>query len=119
MVKVVEAKINGILLRVPEGTTILEAAKQVQIKIPVLCKHPDLPPEASCGICIVRVKGSNKMLRACCTPIESGMEIVTHDPEIIEIRRSVIELILSNHPNDCLKCARNNDCELQRLTAEF
>ncbi len=119
MAKALEAKINGILLRVPEGTTILEAAKQVQIKIPVLCKHPDLPPEASCGICIVKVVGSNKMLRACCTPIESGMDIITHDPEIIEIRRSVIELILSNHPNDCLKCARNNDCELQRLTAEF
>ncbi len=104
MAKALEAKINGILLRVPEGTTILEAAKQVQIKIPVLCKHPDLPPEASCGICIVKVVGSNKMLRACCTPIESGMDIITHDPEIIEIRRSVIELILSNHPNDCLIC---------------
>ena len=119
MTKVVQAQINGILIRVPEGTTILEAAKQVQIKIPVLCKHPDLPPEASCGICIVRIKGTNKMLRACCTPVENGMEIITHDPEIIEIRRTVIELILSNHPNDCLKCQRNNDCELQRLTADF
>jgi NADH-quinone oxidoreductase subunit G len=59
------------------------------------------------------------MLRACCTPIEEGMDIITHDPEIVEIRRTVIELILSNHPNDCLKCGRNNDCELQRLTAEF
>ncbi len=115
----VKAKINGILLRVPEGTTILEAAKQVQVKIPVLCKHPDLPPEASCGLCIVKVKGMNKMLRACCTPVEDGMEITTHDPEIIDIRRTVIELILSNHPNDCLKCDRNNNCELQRLTAEF
>ena len=119
MVKAVEAKINGIILRVPEGTTILEAARQVQIKIPVLCKHPDLPPEASCGICIVKIKGSNKMLRACCTPLENGMDIITHDPEIVEIRRTVIELILSNHPNDCLKCARNNNCELQKLTAEF
>jgi iron-only hydrogenase group A len=119
MTKVVQAQINGILIRVPEGTTILEAAKQVQINIPVLCKHPDLPPEASCGICIVRIKGSNKMLRACCTPVENGMDIITHDPEIVKIRRTVIELILSNHPNDCLKCARNNNCELQRLTAEF
>jgi iron-only hydrogenase group A len=119
MPKAVTAKINGILLSVPEGTTILEAAKQVQIKIPVLCKHPDLPPEASCGICIVRIKGTGKMLRACCTPVEEDMEIVTHDPEIVDIRRTVIELILSNHPNDCLKCARNDDCELQKLTAEF
>jgi iron-only hydrogenase group A len=119
MPKTVEAKINGILLRVPEGTTILDAAHQVQIKIPVLCKHPDLPPEASCGICIVKVKGSNKMQRACSTPVENGMEITTHDPEIVEVRRTVIELILSNHPNDCLRCARNYECELQKLTAEF
>ncbi|MDD5347760.1 MAG: NADH-dependent [FeFe] hydrogenase, group A6 [Candidatus Omnitrophica bacterium] len=119
MAKAIKAKINGILLRVPEGTTILDAAKQVQIKIPTLCKHPDLVASASCGICIVKVKGSNKMLRACCTPLEEGMEIITHDPEIVEIRRTVIELILSNHPNDCLKCGRNNACELQKLTADF
>jgi iron-only hydrogenase group A len=119
MSKVIQAKINGILLRVAEGTTILEAAKSVQIKIPTLCKHPDLPASAACGICIVKAKGSNKMLRACCTPLENGMEITTHDPEIVDIRRTVIELILSNHPNDCLKCGRNNDCELQKLTADF
>ena len=59
------------------------------------------------------------MLRACCTPLESGMEIITHDPEIVAIRRTVIELILSNHPNDCLKCGRNNQCELQTLAADF
>ncbi|HRZ66902.1 MAG TPA: NADH-dependent [FeFe] hydrogenase, group A6 [Candidatus Omnitrophota bacterium] len=119
MAKSIQAKINDILLRVPEGTTILEAAKSVQIKIPTLCKHPDLPPSASCGICIVRVKGSNKMLRACCTPLEENMEITTHDPEIVAIRRSVLELILSNHPNDCLICGRNNNCELQKLVADF
>ncbi len=119
MPKVVQAKINGILLRVEEGTTILEAARRAQIKIPTLCKHPDLPPSASCGICIVKAKGSNKMLRSCCTPLEEGMDITTHDPEIVEIRRTVIELILSNHPNDCLKCARNNACELQKLVADF
>ncbi len=119
MKKIIQAKINGILLRVESGTTILEAAKRVQIKIPTLCKHPDLPPSASCGICIVKNKGSHKMLRSCCTPLEEGMDIITHDPEIVEIRRTVIELILSNHPNDCLKCARNNECELQKLTADF
>ncbi|MDD5116198.1 MAG: NADH-dependent [FeFe] hydrogenase, group A6 [Candidatus Omnitrophica bacterium] len=119
MARIIKAKINGILLRVEEGTTILEAAKRVQIKIPTLCKHPDLPPSAACGICIVKNKGSHKMLRSCCTPLEEGMDIITHDPEIVEVRRTVIELILSNHPNDCLKCARNNQCELQALTADF
>lgn len=119
MSKIVQAKINGILVQVEYGVSILDAAKIVQIKIPTLCKHPDLPASAACGICIVKVKGSNKMLRACCTPVEEGMEILTHDPEIVEIRKTVIELILSNHPNDCLKCGRNNNCELQKLAADF
>ena len=119
MKKNIEVIINNIPLQVAEGTTILEAAEQVQIKIPTLCKHSDLDSNAACGICIVKVKGMNKMIRACCTPVQENMEIITHDPEIIDIRRTVLELILSNHPNDCLKCGRNNNCELQTLAAEF
>ncbi|NLE00138.1 MAG: 4Fe-4S dicluster domain-containing protein [Fibrobacter sp.] len=115
----IKAKINGITVSVPEGTTILEAANKVQVKIPTLCKHPDLPPTSSCGICIVKIKGSNKMLRACCTPIEDNMEITTHDPEIVDVRRTVIELILSKHPNECLTCGRNGNCELQTLASDF
>ncbi|OGW81492.1 MAG: ferredoxin [Omnitrophica bacterium RIFCSPLOWO2_12_FULL_44_17] len=115
----VNAVINGIPVKVEEGTTILDAAKTVQVQIPTLCKHEDLPPSAACGICVVKIKGNNKMLRACCTPVEEGMDIITNDPEIVDVRRTVIELILSNHPNDCLTCGRNNDCELQTLMANF
>ncbi len=117
--RTVRAKLNGIEVVVPEGTTILEAAERVHLKIPTLCKHPDLPPTAACGICIVRVKGTNQMPRACCTPLEEGMEIQTHDPEIVEIRRKVLELILSKHPNECLTCGRNGTCELQSLASDF
>jgi NADH-quinone oxidoreductase subunit G len=119
MEKKIKAKINGIAVEVPQGTTILEAASKVQLRIPTLCKHQDLPASAGCGICIVKVKGFKKMLRACCTAIEEGMDIITHDPEIVEVRRTVLELILSDHPNDCLQCGRNNNCELQKLTADF
>ncbi|MBU0580690.1 MAG: (2Fe-2S)-binding protein, partial [Candidatus Margulisbacteria bacterium] len=119
MAKNINAVINGINIEVAEGTTILDAAKQVQINIPTLCKHPNLTASAGCGICIVKVKGMKKMIRACCTNIETGMEITTHDPEIVEVRRTVVELILSNHPSDCLSCGRNNDCELQKLAADF
>jgi len=115
----IRATIDGNTVTVPEGTSILEAAHKVQIKIPTLCKHPDLPPTASCGICIVKVKGANKMLRACCTPLEDDMDITTHDPEIVSVRRSVIELILSKHPNECLTCGRNQNCELQKLASDF
>ena len=119
MAGTVKAVIDNIPVEAEEDTTILDAAKAVQIKIPTLCKHPDLPPSAACGICVVRMKGSNRLLRACCTPIENGMEVVTHDPEIVKIRKTVIELILSTHPNECLKCGRNNNCELQTLVADF
>jgi NADH-quinone oxidoreductase subunit G len=119
MAGTVKAVIDNIPVEVKEDTTILGAAKAVQIKIPTLCKHPDLPPSAACGICVVRMKGSNRLLRACCTPIENGMEVVTHDPEIVKIRKTIIELILSTHPNECLKCGRNNNCELQTLVADF
>ena len=111
--------INGKAIEVEPGTTILEAAKKVNVKIPTLCYNPDLPPWASCGICIVRMAGSPKMVRACTTPCDNNMNIVTHDPEIIAVRRTVLELILSNHPNDCLQCPRNGSCELQTLAEEF
>ena len=117
--KTVNIEINGLPLEVEEGTTVLNAAKQQSIKIPALCHHPDLTPWAACGICVVKVAGSGKMIRACATPVEEGMKIITHDPEIVEVRKTVLELILSTHPNDCLQCSRNNNCELQTLASEF
>jgi iron-only hydrogenase group A len=116
---VIKAVINGIPVEVSDDTTILDAARQVSVKIPTLCKHPDLKPSAACGICIVRIKGMQKLPRACCTPIEEGMEVITHDPEIIEIRKTVLELILSNHPDECQSCGRNTKCELQDALADF
>jgi len=108
--KQIQLTINGLPVEVAEGTNILKAAQQVQVKIPTLCYHPDLPAWAACGICVVKVKGFSKMVRACSTAAGEGMEIITHDPELYAIRRTVIELILSTHPDDCLQCPRNNDC---------
>ncbi|MBN1500739.1 MAG: iron hydrogenase small subunit [Spirochaetes bacterium] len=115
----VNIKINGQPIAVAEGITILDACKQAQINIPTLCKHPDLLPWASCGLCIVKTEGSPKMFRACAAPVAEGMSVITHDPEIMKVRKTTLELILSRHPNDCLKCGRNQNCELQRLSAEF
>ena len=115
----ITARINQIDVQVPPGTSILDAARRVQVNIPTLCKHRDLLPTASCGICVVRNKGGNKLIRACCTPLEEGMEITTHDREIVDVRRSTLELILSNHPQACLTCGRNGECELQSLAADF
>jgi NADH-quinone oxidoreductase subunit G len=115
----INATINGIPVQVAEGTSILDAARKVEVKIPTLCYSQDLTPWAACGICVVKIVGSPKMLRACCTPVAEGMKVVTNDAELIQVRKSVIELILSTHPDDCLACPRNQDCELQRLAQEF
>ncbi|MEZ5277823.1 MAG: NADH-dependent [FeFe] hydrogenase, group A6 [Opitutaceae bacterium] len=117
--RMIRATINGIAVSVPAGTTIFEAARGVQTKVPTLCRHEDLHPIGACGLCVVKVAGSRKMPRACTTPIEEGMDITTHDGELHEIRRTVLELILSNHPNECQTCGRNGDCELQTLAGEF
>ncbi len=115
----IKLKINNTDVSVPEDSTILEAANAAGIGIPTLCKHPDLESSSACGICVVKIKGAKNKQRACVTPVYEGMEVVTHDPELVGIRRSTLELILSNHPNECLTCARNRTCELQNLAEEF
>ena len=113
----VKVKIDNFDIEVPAGTSILEAARKAHIDIPTLCKHPDVDPSAGCGMCIVKVGG--RILRSCCTPVADGMEIITQDPEIVSVRRTVLELILSNHPNECLSCIRSGHCELQDMAAVF
>lgn len=113
----VKLKIDNIEVEVTDGTSILDAARQVQINIPTLCKHPDVDPSAGCGLCIVKVGG--RIVRSCSTPVTEGMEVVTSDTELVEIRKTVLRLILSNHPNDCLNCSRSGQCELQEMTADM
>jgi NADH-quinone oxidoreductase subunit G len=115
----VKIKINGREYEVEKGLSVLKAAEIAQVKIPKLCEHPDLTPWAACGLCIVKLENSPKMFRSCAMEVQEGMSIITHDPEIIKVRKTTLELILSRHPNDCLQCGRNGNCELQRLAAEF
>ena len=117
--KMVNLKINGIAVSVPEGINVLEAAKLVHVNIPTLCYHPDLPAWAACGLCVVKQRNSPKTIRACATECTEGMDIITHDAELYSIRRTVLELILSTHPDDCLQCLRSGNCELQTLAQEF
>ena len=130
--EMIELEVNGVKVSVPKGSNLLVAAKAANVKIPTLCYHPDLKPGASCGICVVRqlVPSRNpadngkfvpspKLLRACTTEAMPGMKIITHDPDIVQVRKTVLELILANHPNDCLQCPRSGKCELQALAADF
>lgn len=120
----ISLSINGNHVEVPAGSTILEAANKLDIHIPTLC-HLDLHDikmvnqGATCRVCMVEVAGRRTLAPACATPVTSGMEVMTHTPRIINARRVVMELILSNHPKNCLTCPKNTDCELQSLAAEL
>lgn len=111
--------IDSIEVSVPEGTTILNAAKKIGIKIPTLCYLEDQDIKANCRICAVELRGKNKIYTACSTPVWEGMDIVTNTKRVREIRKTVLELILANHPQDCLSCIRNGNCELQKLAVEY
>ncbi len=115
----INVKINGIPVQVAEGTTVLQAAKEVGVYIPTLCYHPDLTPFASCGMCVCKQENNNKMIRACSTPVHEGLSVITDDPELFEVRKAILEMTLSTHPNSCLTCIRNGNCELQTLAAKF
>ncbi|HWR56389.1 MAG TPA: NADH-dependent [FeFe] hydrogenase, group A6 [Negativicutes bacterium] len=104
---------------VEEGTTIIEAAKSVGIRIPSLCYLKDINVVGACRICMVEVQGAKTLIPACVAPVAEGMTVRTATPAIIKARKLVLELILSDHPLECLTCVRNQNCELQKLAEEF
>ncbi|MDR1545570.1 MAG: [FeFe] hydrogenase, group A [Deltaproteobacteria bacterium] len=117
--KSVNLTIDGLPVTVPEGTTILEAARKLGIHIPVLCDHPDLKKRAVCRICVVECDGGGKLKAACANDVWEGVKVVTNSPKIHAIRKTIVELILADHPQDCLTCIRNQKCELQKLALQF
>jgi formate dehydrogenase major subunit len=108
--------IDGRELSAAAGTTVLEAALQNDIYIPHLCHHPDLDPAGVCRLCLVHLEGRGLAI-SCRTPVEPGLLVSTEHPQVDQARRATLELILANHPPDCLGCARNTRCELQRAAA--
>jgi len=119
MAEIITIKINGKEITCREHETILEVAKREGIHIPTLCYDERLEPYGGCRLCIVHVKGVPRPLPACTTPVAEGMEVTTETETIKRIRRNVIELLLSNHPNDCMRCEKTGDCRLQDLAYEY
>jgi len=117
--KIVNITIDGIPVSCPETTLILDAAKMVGIDIPVLCYHPDLKVRATCRLCVVELKGQKKLKTACSNEVWDGAEFITNSPAVRQARKDVLELILAEHPQDCLQCIRNTNCELQQLARDF
>ncbi len=113
--KKITLTIDGHALTVPEGTTVMQAAEKLAIRIPRLCYHPRLHLEGSCRVCLVEVEGVRNPVASCSYPVFEGMVVHTNTPEIREIRRTIVELLLDNHPEDCQTCERDGNCELQYL----
>ncbi|PKQ65247.1 ferredoxin [Labilibaculum manganireducens] len=119
MSNMVNLTINGIAVSVEENKTILEAAKHLHIKIPTLCYHKDLCVAGNCRVCVVEQVGNHKLVASCATPVAEGMEINTNTLKVRNCRKHIIELLLTEHREECTKCYRNGHCELQALSAEY
>ncbi|MFP4381242.1 MAG: NADH-dependent [FeFe] hydrogenase, group A6 [Candidatus Sumerlaeia bacterium] len=114
--KMIKLTIDGQQISVPKGTTIMEAAeRELDIRIPRLCYHPNLSLAGSCRVCIVEVKDMNFFMASCSVEVWEGMDVRTSSPEIRRARRDIVELLLDNHPKDCQTCERDGRCELQNL----
>jgi predicted molibdopterin-dependent oxidoreductase YjgC len=113
--KTVALTIDGVETVVREGTTVLEAARKAGVYIPTLCYDRDLAPYGACRLCVVEIENMRGLPTSCTTVATEGMVVHTETPIVEQSRRATIELIMANHPNDCLACAQNQNCELQQV----
>jgi iron-only hydrogenase group A len=112
-------QVNNKKIKAEKGETILSALNRNGIIIPTLCRMKEFTPTGACRMCVVEVEGRERLVTACSQPVEEWMKIKTHSPRVIMARKTIVELLLSNHPDDCLYCDRNLNCELQRLSEEL
>ncbi|MFD2113888.1 formate dehydrogenase subunit alpha [Thiorhodococcus fuscus] len=111
----IDLNIDGLPVSVPEGTSVMRAAEEHGIRIPKLCATDSIEPFGSCRLCLVEIEGRRGYPASCTTLAEAGMEVRTQSPELMELRRNIMELYISDHPLDCLTCAANGNCELQDM----
>lgn len=115
----VSLTIDGMAVKVPQGTTILEAAKKIKIEIPALCYDKNLDIVSACRLCLVEIEGMPKLMTSCSTPVSEGMVVFTESEKVIEVRRTILQLLLDNHPNDCLTCQKAGECLLQKYSFKY
>lgn len=117
--ELVKVTIDGKTVEVPSTFTVIEAAAKVGIRIPQLCYHPELEKWGGCRVCMVEIEGARNLGAACIYPVADGMIVHTNTPKVRQTRKAVVELLLANHPQDCLFCQKNQDCELQKTAADL
>lgn len=114
-IKNITLTVDGVKVEVQEGATVLEAAQKAGLYIPTLCHDPDLKPYGACRLCVVEIEKMRGLPTSCTTPATEGMVIHTESPAVNKSRRITMELIMANHDSDCLACAKNQTCELQKV----
>jgi len=112
-------EINGRAVDAHAGDTVLAAARRAGIQIPTLCHFEGLPPSGACRMCVVEIEGQRGLVPSCAFPAAAGLKVQTHSPRSVDARRTLVELLLANHPDDCLYCARNGECQLQDLAEQL
>src|ERR1043165_7213948 len=117
--KLVTLTVDGKQLTAPAGTLLIEACKSVGIEIPSFCYYPGLSLQAACRMCLVEIEKMPKMQTACTVPIADGMIVRTDSEKVHQARKSMVELLLGNHPLDCPVCDAGGECELQDMTYTY
>lgn len=115
----VSVTIDGKQISVPKDFTVIQAAEMAGVRIPQLCNHPALEPVGACRVCLVEIEGARALGAACVYPVAGGMVVHTNTQQVRAVRRTVVELMLANHPSDCLICQQNQNCELQQIAADL
>lgn len=111
----IQLEVNGSLIEAEKGETILSALNRNGLHVPTICNMKGLSPTGACRMCVVEVEGRENLVPSCSFPVEEALKITTHSPRVLKARKINVELLLSNHPDDCLYCERNGSCELQSL----
>ena len=117
--KIVHLTIDGVEVEATSNMTILEAARKANIDIPTLCFLKDINEFGDCRMCLVEIEGQPKLATSCIQKVQDGIVVHTHSPQVVESRKMVLDLILSNHSKDCLTCVRSGNCELQALAKKY
>jgi NADH-quinone oxidoreductase subunit G/NADP-reducing hydrogenase subunit HndD len=112
-------EVNGRSIPAEKGEMLLTSLRRAGIKVPTLCHVDGLTPTGACRMCVVEVEGQRGLVPSCAFPVADGMKVRTHSPRAVNARKTIIELLLANHPDDCLYCTRNGNCELQQLAEEL
>jgi iron-only hydrogenase group A len=113
-----QIEVNNKRIDASKGELLIDALSRNAIKVPTLCHMKNYFPSGACRMCVVENLTSGRLITSCSYPVEEGMRILTHSPRVVEARKMIVELLLSNHPDDCLYCVRNGKCSLQDLAGE-